>query len=125
MRLTSRMLLVLPLACTTANSHPSDSPASHTSAAATPNVGRPADRMPIATVAYQASRSPARFSVRWIGQDGHDYVGPGNQLKPSDIQDIHLELGGLDPRREVVFVDVTGTGTDQWQYDAQSVVLEG
>ena len=58
--------------------------------------------------------------MRWIGQDGHDYVGPGNQLTPSDTQDIHLELGGLDPQREVVFVDVTGKGTDEWQYNAQS-----
>jgi hypothetical protein len=55
--------------------------------------------------------------ARWIGQDGHDYVGPSNQIKPSDTQDIHLQLTGLDPRREVVFVDVTGVGGDQWRFE--------
>ena len=74
------------------------------------------DRMPVARVAFQSGRTSARFSARWIGQDGHDYVGPNNQFKPSDVQDIHIELVGLDPRREVVFVEVTGYGGDQWQF---------
>ena len=36
-------------------------------------------------------------SARWIGQDGHDYVGPSNRLEPSEVQDVHLALSGLDP----------------------------
>ena len=55
---------------------------------------------------YAQSRSPARLSARWIGQDGHDYVGPNDKLGPSDIQDIHIAIAGLDPAREVVFLEV-------------------
>jgi hypothetical protein len=67
-------------------------------------------------VANQPGRSSSRFRARWIGQDGHDYVGPGAKKKPSDIQDIHLQLAGLDPNREVVFVEVSAPGGDHWRY---------
>jgi hypothetical protein len=76
--------------------------------------------VPIRRAAYQHGLGPMGFTVRWIGQDGQDYVSPNNRLEPSEVQDIHLVLAGLDPRREVVFVDVTGLGGDQWQYNAQS-----
>jgi hypothetical protein len=75
--------------------------------------------VPLKRIFYQSGRSGARFRVRWIGQDGHDYVGPGDQLKPSDIQDIHLELGGLDPNREVVYVEVSAPGGDHWRYETR------
>src|SRR4051794_31406580 len=69
----------------------------------------------------QGRQSGAPPAVRWVGQDGHDYVGPNNRLEPSDIQDMHLAISGLQPRREITFVDVTtGQGGDQWQYNAQS-----
>jgi hypothetical protein len=76
--------------------------------------------IPTRRVAYQRGRSSGGLTVRWIGQDGQDHVGPHNRLEPSDVQDIHLVLGGLDPRREVVVVDVMGQGGDQWQYQAQT-----
>ena len=48
-------------------------------------------------------------------------MGPNNRGEPSDVQDVHIILGGLDPAREVVFVDVTNDGDrTQWQYNAQS-----
>ena len=70
--------------------------------------------------AYQRGRTARGFSVRWIGQDGQDYVSPNNRMEPSEVQDIHLLLVGLDPRREVDFIDVLPQGGDQWQYHAQS-----
>jgi len=71
--------------------------------------------------AQTPARKPAGMAgVRWIGQDGHDYVGPNNRLEPSDVQDIHLVLTGLDPDREIVFIDVTASQHDQWQYNAES-----
>ncbi len=70
--------------------------------------------------AYQRPRGAGGISVRWIGQDGQDYVSPNNRMEPSEVQDIHLSLGGLDPRREVAFVEVIAEGGDQWQYNAQS-----
>jgi hypothetical protein len=69
---------------------------------------------------YVLAQSAAQPGVRWVGQDGHDFVGPNNRLEPSEIQDIHLVLDGLDPQREIVFIDVTSSQHDQWQYNAQS-----
>ena len=75
----------------------------------------------VSTRPAQGQQTGAGPSVRWVGQDGHDYVGPNNRLEPSDIQDMHLAISGLHPRREITFVDVTtGQGGDQWQYNAQS-----
>ncbi len=105
MKLPSWILLVVPILGTAAGSDPGDS-------------GR-SDVAPIWRIAYQPARSPARFEARWIGQDGHDHVGPGNQANPSDVQDIHIKLAGLDPRHEVVWVDVTGHGGDQWRYESK------
>lgn len=68
-----------------------------------------------------AAQAGGGFAVRWVGQDGHDYVAPNNRLEPSDVQDMHLALSGLDPNREIVFVDVTlPHGKNQWQYNVQS-----
>jgi hypothetical protein len=76
---------------------------------------------PIRTVAYQARQVGSQPSARWIGQDGHDYVGPSNRLEPSEVQDMHIALSGLDPQKEIEFIDVTTEkGGDQWQYNAQS-----
>jgi hypothetical protein len=73
--------------------------------------------LPVKRLLYaQSGRSPAGIRARWLGQDKHDFVGPHQRLEPSDVQDIHLALGGLDVRREVVFVDVTGEAGDHWQY---------
>lgn len=76
---------------------------------------------PLRTVAYQARQAGAQPSARWIGQDGHDYVGPNNRPESSEVQDVHIALSGLDPRKEIEFIDVTTErGGDQWQYNAQS-----
>src|SRR3954470_21722722 len=56
-----------------------------------------------------------RLSARWLGQDGRDLVGPSAEPKPNDVQDIHILLGGLAPRREVASVTVTGHGQHQWR----------
>src|SRR5689334_843613 len=65
--------------------------------------------------AVSAQQSGPQRGARWVGQDGHDYVGPNNRPEPSDVQDVHIILGGLDPAREVVFIDVTNDGDKtQW-----------
>jgi hypothetical protein len=69
------------------------------------------------TFAYEPqSRSAARLSARWVGQDGHDYVGPHETLAPSDIQDIHIAIAGLDPRREVAFLELRSTNGNFWRF---------
>ena len=69
------------------------------------------------TLAFEPQgRSGARLSARWVGQDGHDYVGPHERLASSDIQDIHVAIGGLDPRREVVFLEVRSTNGNFWRF---------
>jgi hypothetical protein len=75
----------------------------------------------MSAAAYQARQSGGQPQARWVGQDGHDYVGPSNRLEPSEVQDVHIALSGLDPLREIEFIDVTPEkGGDQWQYNAQS-----
>ncbi len=76
--------------------------------------------IPVRRVVFQAGRSPARLLARWIGQDGHDYVGPNNQPVSSDIQDVHIELANLDAAREVASVELTAEG-DTWHYNVKSV----
>lgn len=66
--------------------------------------------------AYQSGRG---LSVRWIGQDGHDYVSGSDRHEPDERQDIHLALAGLDPRREVAFMDITLPNGHRWQYNPQ------
>src|SRR5271157_5389110 len=77
--------------------------------------------VPVQRVAYPSLQTGLQPSVKWVGQDGHDYVGPNNRPEPSEIQDMHLVLSGLDPQHEITFVDVTTAQEgDQWQYNAQS-----
>lgn len=60
--------------------------------------------------------------ARWIGQDGKDFVGPHNRFEPSDVQDVHVALGNLDPKREIVYVDILADGGEhaQWEYNVHS-----
>jgi hypothetical protein len=115
---TSWTLLVLTLVGAAANSDISDSSGSPGSDP--PETVRSRDRVPVRRVLYQAGNSANPLQARWFGQDGHDYVGPNNQFKPSEVQDIRIGLAGLDPRREVVFVEVNGYGGDQWQFSPKS-----
>ncbi len=67
--------------------------------------------------AYQAGSGG--LVARWLGQDGHDFVGPHGRLEPSEVQDIHLALSGLDPRREVESVEVTADEGGRWRSPSQ------
>ncbi|MDR3635092.1 MAG: hypothetical protein P4L84_14905 [Isosphaeraceae bacterium] len=55
---------------------------------------------------------------KWLGQDGHDVVGPSSEVKPSDVQDMHILLGNLPPRN-IVSVRVLGEGGDEWAYPSR------
>ena len=71
--------------------------------------------------AYQARQAGGQPSARWIGQDGHDYVGASNRLEPSEVQDVISPSSGLDPQKEIEYIDVTTERPDdQWEYNAQS-----
>ncbi len=61
------------------------------------------------------AQAAGRLTVRWLGQDGRDYVGPHGRLEPSEIQDIHLVVEGLDPARELEQVDISAEG-DRWNF---------
>lgn len=63
------------------------------------------------------SATPGRLGGTWLGQDGHDFVGPNSALAPSDVQDIHIRLTGLPPNVEVKHAVIRGEGGDEWQYE--------
>src|SRR5579885_3221670 len=75
---------------------------------------------PSAVAEYQRGRAGHGLSVRWIGQDGHDYVTTRTRPEPDDKQDIHLALAGIDPRREITFVEVSVPWGHRWQYNGQA-----
>ena len=56
-------------------------------------------------------------SGTWIGQDGHDLVGPSSALGGDDVQDIRFAIDGLPTDRAVAFADVQGLGGGSWQYN--------
>src|SRR5262249_10754296 len=68
---------------------------------------------------YQPGRGGRGLSVRWIGQDGHDYVSASDRHEPDERQDIHLTLAGLDPSRDIAFIDITLPNGHRWQYNPQ------
>lgn len=72
--------------------------------------------IPVHRAGYQPGRSAGGLTVRWMGQDGHDFVSSSQRFEPNEVQDIHLAVGGLDPRHEVVFIDIVIPSGHHWQY---------
>lgn len=71
--------------------------------------------------ASAAAQRPPRaggLSGRWLGQDGHDVVGPSSKPAPSDVQDLHFSLRGIPPGRAIVGASVKGLGGAEWVYVA-------
>lgn len=55
-------------------------------------------------------------SAVWLGQTGVDQVGPWNDLKPSSIQDISVQLDHLPTDRTITRAVVQGHGADRWEF---------
>jgi hypothetical protein len=53
----------------------------------------------------------------WIGQDGHDLVGPASTPGPDDVQDIHIALAGLPANLAITTAEVAGAGGGTWDYN--------
>ncbi|WP_435005258.1 hypothetical protein P12x_003153 [Tundrisphaera lichenicola] len=63
-----------------------------------------------------AARAQApRLLGRWLGQDGHDLVGGKPGPSKNDYQDIHLQVRGIPPNRQVVETIVKGFGGGEWK----------
>lgn len=50
----------------------------------------------------------------WLGQDGHDLVGPWPGFGPDDVQDMHIAVSGLPADHAVVKTDTFGYGGGEW-----------
>src|SRR3954464_4860138 len=50
----------------------------------------------------------------WLGQDGHDLVGPSSTPGPDGVQDIRILLANLSAGRQLVRPDVRGDGGGEW-----------
>jgi hypothetical protein len=71
------------------------------------------------TAPTQSRARPAeRLAGRWVGQDGHDFVGPSSEAKPSGVQDVRMQLVGLPAGVEIQSIVVKGNGGDEWQFNA-------
>jgi hypothetical protein len=62
-----------------------------------------------------AASLPA-VTATWLGQDGHDLVGPSSVPGPDGVQDVHIALAGLPANLTVVQADVQGQGGGEWKY---------
>ena len=56
------------------------------------------------------------FQATWVGQAGVDDVGPWNDLRPSGIQDVEIDLSGLAQNRTITHAIVQGYGGDRWDF---------
>ncbi len=56
---------------------------------------------------------------RWVGQDGHDFVGPNPALAPSGVQDMHFRVEGLPPNDAIASASIRGLGGDEWLYEGR------
>jgi len=73
----------------------------------------------LVAMAAQAPGRAAEGAIvgRWLGQDRHDYCGAvTNAVAPNGVQDVHIALGGLPARREILSAEITGHGSGAWQY---------
>ncbi|CAN5912893.1 hypothetical protein BH23PLA1_BH23PLA1_23320 [soil metagenome] len=60
-----------------------------------------------------------QFRAEWVGQDGHDLVGPSPWFEaPDGIQDLRINLHDLTADRIIVLADVQGQGGGRWEYNA-------
>jgi hypothetical protein len=75
------------------------------------------------TVAFWVAGGPADpalhmphpiLSAAWIGQDGHDYVGPGPSVGPDGVQDVHVVLPGMEPGLTPLSTKVNGAPGEVW-----------
>ncbi|MBV9469192.1 MAG: hypothetical protein JO316_12630 [Abitibacteriaceae bacterium] len=64
-----------------------------------------------------AKGAPSVPTGTWLGQDGHDFVGPSATVAGSDVQDIHVALAGLPPEREIAGAVVLREGGGEWDYN--------
>jgi hypothetical protein len=56
-------------------------------------------------------------TATWLGQDGHDLVGPSSVPGPDDVQDVHIALADLPANLAIVQADVQGQGGGEWAYN--------
>jgi hypothetical protein len=54
------------------------------------------------------------LQVAWVGQDGHDFVGPGPDVGPDGIQDVHLVLSNLSAGVAVSSGTIDGPNGESW-----------
>src|SRR3954447_19030217 len=61
--------------------------------------------------------SAQAVTATWIGQDGHDLVGPYSSPGPDDVQDLRFALAGLPANRAIIQANISGDKGGQWMYN--------
>jgi hypothetical protein len=74
-------------------------------------------KLVLPAVAPPAPAPAVSLTGVWLGQDGHDVVGPSSVPAPDGSQDTHIKLSGLFTNRTVTAVDVEALGGGQWLYN--------
>jgi hypothetical protein len=75
---------------------------------------------PLATAELARNARPSaslpRLIGKWLGQDGHDFVGPSAQPAPSGVQDLHIRIEGIPRGIQIRSGLIQGHGGDEWQF---------
>jgi len=58
----------------------------------------------------------ATIAATWVGQDGHDWTGPGPAVGPDGFQDARIELAGLATKQELKSISVESPDGAGWEY---------
>ncbi len=66
-----------------------------------------------------APADPPRLAARWVGQDGHDFVGGEPGPAKNDFQDVRITIKGVPPALAIAEVVVIGQGHGQWNSQAR------
>ena len=94
-------------------------PAGNVGPAASVGVAGPAPKPAPKPTPKPLARSAA-MSATWLGQDGHDYAGPGTVAAPDGLQDVHVTLTGLPAGKSVTSANLIGIGGGGWQVGGHS-----
>jgi hypothetical protein len=58
----------------------------------------------------------ATLAASWVGQEGHDWTGPGPAVGPDGFEDARINLSGLSTRLEIKSLTVVSPGGEGWEY---------
>ncbi len=58
----------------------------------------------------------ARVAATWVGQEGHDWTGPGPAVGPDGFEDARIEIAGLATQQDLKSISLESPDGAGWEY---------